>query len=130
MILRVAHNCECAYEWQHHERLGAVAGLSAGEIERVREGPGAEGWSERQALLLRAADDLHASRTLSEERFRELRDVLSEVELIELCMLVGHYEMLAMTLNSLGVQPDTPPPGPPPRALAALQRLAERSGGR
>jgi hypothetical protein len=35
---------------------------------------------------------------------------MSETELIELCMLAGHYEMLAMTLNSLGVQPD-PPPG-------------------
>ena len=26
---------------------------------------------------------------------------LSEVELIELCLLIGHYEMLAMTLESL-----------------------------
>jgi hypothetical protein len=28
------------------------------------------------------------------------------VRLIELCMLIGHYEMLAMTLNSLGVEPE------------------------
>jgi hypothetical protein len=33
--------------------------------------------------------------------------------MIELCFLVGHYEMLAMTLNSLGVEPD-------PSALANL----------
>ena len=25
-------------------------------------------------------------------------------------MLVGHYEMIAMTLNSLGVQPEPPAP--------------------
>jgi alkylhydroperoxidase family enzyme len=31
---------------------------------------------------------------------------LDDVELIELCMLVGHYEMLAMTLSSLRVEPD------------------------
>jgi hypothetical protein len=31
---------------------------------------------------------------------------LRETELIELCFLVGHYEMLAMTLNSLGVRPE------------------------
>ena len=31
---------------------------------------------------------------------------LDEVELIELCMLVGHYEMLAMTLESIGVARD------------------------
>ena len=29
--------------------------------------------------------------------------------LIEICMLVGHYEMLAMTLNTLRVQPERPP---------------------
>jgi hypothetical protein len=30
------------------------------------------------------------------------------VRLIELCMLIGHYEMLAMTLNTLQVELDFP----------------------
>ena len=54
----------------------------------------------------RAADELHDARELSDELWAQLSEQLSEVELIELCMLVGHYEMLAMTLNSLRVQPD------------------------
>ena len=29
-----------------------------------------------------------------------------ERQLIELCLLAGHYTMLAGTLNSLGVRPD------------------------
>ena len=33
---------------------------------------------------------------------------LDEVLLIELCMLIGHYEMLAMTLNTLEVEPELP----------------------
>ena len=45
VILRVAHNTGCEYEWGHHERLGRRAGLTPEEIERVRSGPGAEGWS-------------------------------------------------------------------------------------
>jgi alkylhydroperoxidase family enzyme len=122
MILRVAHNCGSEYEWRHHDRLGARAGLTVEEIERVREGPGADGWPSRRRLLLRAADELHAHRTLSDELWAELRGELSDVELIELCMLVGHYEMLAMTLNALRVEPDPPPSGPPSRLL----RLAER----
>ena len=60
VILRVAHNTRCEYEWGHHERLGKRAGLGVEEIERVRSGPAAEGWSERQALFLRAADATHA----------------------------------------------------------------------
>jgi hypothetical protein len=41
-------------------------------------------------------------------------------------MLVGLYEMLAMTLNSLGVQPDPPPLGRLPPAARLLQALAGR----
>ena len=37
---------------------------------------------------------------------QQLSHHLDEVLLIELCMLIGHYEMLAMTLNSLEVEPD------------------------
>jgi AhpD family alkylhydroperoxidase len=112
VILRVAHNCDCAYEWGHHERLGRRAGLTPGEIERVRAGADADGWSERQALLLRAADELHASRTLSDDLWDALRPLLNDQELIELCMLIGHYEMLAMTLNALSVEPESSSPAP------------------
>jgi AhpD family alkylhydroperoxidase len=126
VILRVAHNSHCDYEWRHHEVLGALAGLSADEIERVREGPGAAGWSHRQQLLVRAADELHAQRTLPDALWAELRPLYSDAELIELCMLAGHYEMLAMTLNALRVQPDPLPAGRPPRPARLLQRALAR----
>jgi AhpD family alkylhydroperoxidase len=106
VILRVAHNTGCDYEWGHHERLGARAGLGDEEIARVREGAAAPGWSERQALLIRAADEMHGEGRIGEELWGELSGILDEVRLIELCLLIGHYEMLAMTLNSLEVQPD------------------------
>ena len=126
VILRVAHNCGCVYEWQHHVRLGRAAGLSPGQIELVKTSDQAEGWSPRQALLLRAADELHARRTISDELWAELRPSLSDAELIELCMLVGHYQLLAMTINSLGVQPDPPPPAPPSRSTRLLRAAFAR----
>jgi AhpD family alkylhydroperoxidase len=107
LILRVADQCGCEYEWGHHERIGRAAGLSRDEISRVREGWQAAGWTPRQAALLRAADELHEQRSISDEVWALLRPELSDAQLIELCMLVGHYEMLAMTLNSLRVQPES-----------------------
>jgi alkylhydroperoxidase family enzyme len=127
LILRVAHNCGCEYEWRHHERLAVRANLGREDVERVRQGSGAAGWSRRQELLLRAADELHAERTISDSLWAELRPLYSDRELIELCMLVGHYEMLAMTLNALGVQPDRLRRGRPPR-LARLLRRTRRGG--
>jgi AhpD family alkylhydroperoxidase len=106
VILRVAHNCGCEYEWHHHERIAQTVGISAEEVERVRYGAAAAGWTDHQALVLRAVDELHADRDLGDETWDELRATYSDVQLIEFCMLVGHYEMLAMTLNSLRVEPD------------------------
>jgi AhpD family alkylhydroperoxidase len=105
VILRVADRCGCEYEWRHHERIGRRVGLSADDIARIRDGTDG-GFSERQALLLRAVDELHDTRDISDETWAGLRTYLSEVDLIELCMLAGHYEMLAMTLNALRVEVD------------------------
>jgi AhpD family alkylhydroperoxidase len=106
LILRVAHNTGCDYEWSHHARIGRAVGLGAEEISRVREGPEAPEWSPRQGLLLRAADELHAEGRIGDELWAELAELYEPRLLIEICLLVGHYEMLAMTLNSLGVQPE------------------------
>ena len=126
VILRVAHNCGSEYEWRHHDRLGRLAGLSAADMERVRSGPDAPGWTPRQALLLRAADALHADRDIADELWAELAAELSATDLIELCLLIGHYEMLAMTLNALRVEPDTLPSGGGAVVPRFVRRLAER----
>ncbi|HEY6779966.1 MAG TPA: hypothetical protein VI111_03380, partial [Thermoleophilaceae bacterium] len=106
-------------------------GLSQEEIDRVAIGAAAEGWSERRRLLLRAADELHERRTISNGLWAELTTILNEVELIELCMLVGHYEMLAMTLRSLDVQPDPMPAAGASRASRLLETtLARRQAKR
>jgi len=107
VILRVASLAPSEYEWGHHERIAQRFGLDRAAIERVRDGADAEGWSPRQVAILRAVDELHATRTLADGTWDALRAAgLNETELIELPMLVGHYEMLAMTLNALRVRPD------------------------
>src|SRR5690606_34781064 len=128
VILRVAHLCECEYEWHHHAQLARQAGLTDKELAAVLEGPAAAGWTPRQRLLLTAAEELLNTRTLSDETWQALRGELSERHLIELPMLVGHYEMLAMTINSLRIQPDTPRR---PTGLArVVQALSARFTGR
>ena len=111
VILRVAWNTRCRYEWDHHVRMGREAGLSEADIERVADGPEAEGWSERQAAILTATDELHSDGMVSDETWERLGAHLTEDKLlVELCFLVGHYEMLAMTITSLGIQPEAPLP--------------------
>jgi alkylhydroperoxidase family enzyme len=121
VILRVAFLCDSAYEWTQHERIAPRTGLDEAAVARVREGPDAPGWSERQEAIIRAVDELHATRSLGDSGWDALRAAgLTDVQLIELPLLTGHYEMLAMTLNALRIPPDRF------RARGALHLLARR----
>jgi alkylhydroperoxidase family enzyme len=107
VILRVAVLCGSAYEWTQHERIAPRAGLDEADVARVRDGADAPGWSDRQAAIIRAVDELHATHTLGDENWAALRAAgLTDTQLIELPLLAGHYAMLAMTLNALRVPPD------------------------
>ena len=111
VILRVAGLRGCDYEYGHHVRIGRRAGLTAADIDRVGRadhGATAEGWTARQRAILAAVDELHHDGDLSDPTWTALREQLDEVGCIELCMLVGHYEMLATTITALRIQPDPP----------------------
>jgi alkylhydroperoxidase family enzyme len=103
LILRTGWNCTAEYEWAQHREISRSIGITDEEITRVREGPDAAGWDPFDASLLRAADELHAQSKITDDTWAKLTDRYDEKQLIEVPMLVGHYHMVAFTLNSLGV---------------------------
>ena len=113
VILRTAVNCRCDYEWVQHVKLAERAGLSEDEIVAAARVDASTCLTWRQQRLLDATDELHEVRRISTTTFGRLEHALSSRQLMELCMLVGHYEMLAMTINSLAIQPE-------PTAIAHL----------
>jgi 4-carboxymuconolactone decarboxylase len=104
LILRTAWNCRAHYEWDHHVAIGRSAGLSDDEIARVAEGPDADGWTAAEAALLRAADELHDHDRIDDATWATLAADHSTAQMVEVCMVVGQYHLVAFTLNSLGVQ--------------------------
>jgi alkylhydroperoxidase family enzyme len=109
VILRVAWNCRCRYEWGQHVAIGLRAGLKPEAIASVPQGPDAPAWSPRQRAVLLATDELHAQRQVSRSTWDFLAEHLGSRRSIEVTMLVGHYEMLAGVLNSacLPLEADT-----------------------
>lgn len=103
MILRVAWNCRCRYEWGQHVPIALLAGVPADDIARLAHGPDASGWRAHQAALLQAVDDLHRQRAISEAAWQRLGEHFNERRMLEISMLIGHYEMLAGVLNSAGL---------------------------
>lgn len=106
VTLRTAWNVGAHYEWAHHVVWSRFGRIGPDDLERIGEGPMAPGWTERQAALLQATDELHAERMISDDTWARLNTFLDQRQLVELCFLVGHYEMIGMCINSFGVQPE------------------------
>jgi alkylhydroperoxidase family enzyme len=106
VILRVATLRGSAYELRQHLRIGRAAGLTADEIDRVQD-LGAR-WQGRDRVLLAAVDQLVRDRDLDDAGWQALRAELSEVDCLEFCLLVTHYDLLATVLGTLRIPPDEP----------------------
>ncbi len=104
LILRTAWLSRGDYVWGRHNVMGQGAGLTGAEIRRITAGPDAPGWSDFDALLLRAADELHTSRFISAATWNGLADRYTQDQLVEVVLIVGNYTQLTMFQNTLGVQ--------------------------
>ena len=105
LVLRTAWNCRSDYEWGEHVRIAVAGGMDPATVERIPAGPDAPGWEERQRLLLRVADELHALSRIEDATWSELAQIFEEKALIELPLVVGFYHLIACALGALAIQP-------------------------
>ena len=106
LILRTGWRCQAPYEWAQHVVIGRAAGLAADDFVLLGAEAvpvGTDGWD---ALLVRAADELHADACLSDATWAALGARYDERQLIEVPMVVGLYHQVSFVLNSLGVPLD------------------------
>ena len=120
-ILRTAWNCGADYQWVAHAGYARAADVPDEVIERVGVGPLSPLWDEVERATLRAVDELHLDGMISEDTWVRLAEHLEPPQLIELTMLVGNYEMIAMIMNSVGILPDEQAPDLPGNKFRAHQ---------
>ncbi len=104
VILRVAWQCGAAYEWWHHVPLALRAGLRPEEIAAAAGAPPAAGLCERRRVLIAVTDDVLVRQALSDDTWKAARQTLTEREMIEACLLIGHYQGLASAIGGRGIQ--------------------------
>jgi alkylhydroperoxidase family enzyme len=120
VILRTAYRFDGRYEWAQHLEMGEAQGVTRPEMAAL--GDGAEGgldavaWSALERAALQAVDDTAADGAVSDATWTALSEHMSDGELIELLMLIGHYLMLTTVLRSLRIELE-------PRAEAAARTV-------
>jgi alkylhydroperoxidase family enzyme len=106
LILRTGWLCRSEYEWGQHAAIGRMVGLTEDEIRRTTQGPDAAGWDPFEAMLLRAADELHEDAMITEGTWAALTAAYDDRQMLDLVFTVGQYTLVSMALNTFGVQLD------------------------
>jgi alkylhydroperoxidase family enzyme len=106
VILRTGYLCRSGYEFVQHTRVGERAGLSAAEIARIKAGAGAPGWSESDAVLLRACEELVRDHFISDAAWAGLAKYFSQRQCMDVVFTTAQYTQVSMMLNAFGVQLD------------------------
>ena len=113
LILRIGWLCQAKYEFGQHTLLGKRVGLTDEEILRITKGPDEPGWSNFDAALVRAADELYYDAIISDATWKLLSERYNEKQLMDVIFTVGQYNLVSWALNTLGVQLDKGVPGFP-----------------
>jgi AhpD family alkylhydroperoxidase len=106
LVLRVAWLTRCPFEWASHEPLARRMGMTDEEIDGILAGPAASCWNDLEAALLRAVEDLMADSTIGDATWSVLRNAYDDLQLIEVPVVVGQYQLVAYFNNTFGVEPD------------------------
>jgi 4-carboxymuconolactone decarboxylase len=103
LVLRTAWRCQAEYEWGRHIRWAHRSGLTDVEIDRLKLSGLSPDWEPFDAILVRAADELHDDACIGDETWSVLATRYDESQLIEVPMVVGAYHVGAFASNSLGI---------------------------
>lgn len=101
-VLRIAHLTSCAYEWDEHVTIGKDAGLSDDDIAALQRGEAAE---EFDRTVLTAVDELVEKTRITDQTWAALGERMDKHQLMDFVFTIGGYHMLAMALNTFGVEP-------------------------
>jgi len=105
VINRVCARCGAQYEWGVHvAAFGEAAGFSPQQNAAIAD-PAADdaALSERDRLLVRMADELHDTATVSDDLWPRLAAVWTPPQLVELLMLAGWYHAISYVCNAARV---------------------------
>jgi len=116
-ILLVARFWTQDYEWGAHRKHALAAGLAPATIEAIREGRRPEGLAEDEAALHDFVAELLQTKRVSDATYARAAQLFGESGVVDLCGIVGYYQLLALTMNVART--------PAPEGEAPLPRFPE-----
>lgn len=109
VIDRVCARCGAEYEWGVHvAAFAADAGFTPAQTAAIAvAGADRAPLTARDRLLVRLADELHDTATVSDALWEALADTWTPPQLIELLLLAGWYRAISYVCNAAAVPLET-----------------------
>jgi hypothetical protein len=120
LILRTCARCDAGYEWGVHVTAYAqAAGLDDKTVHATATVTVAAlaTRSDEDAIVMRVADELHDTATLSAQLFEATQGLWGEIALLEMAAVVGFYHLISFMARTAGI-PSEPWAAPFPEAAA------------
>lgn len=108
LILTVAQECRCAYEWTHHAQIAEKLGVTRDTI-RALGSPAAESQAAPTGPALRYARLVALNEPVDDATVATLLEAFGDRGFVDLTVLVGYYSMLARVINTLQVPLEVEP---------------------
>lgn len=106
VTVRIAWLRRGEYEWVQHVKMARAAGMTDEEVDAIAVGADAPVWSPVDAALLRATDEMCHDHYVGDATWKELEAEFDRQQLMDIVFTVGAYDMLAMAMNTFGLQLD------------------------
>jgi 4-carboxymuconolactone decarboxylase len=107
VIHRTTARCGAAYEWGVHAVVfAAPLGLDADWLRATWHGDPDDFADSGQALLVRLADELHDTATVTEATWAALRERYDYDQLVELVCLAGFYHLVSYLCGAFALAPE------------------------
>jgi alkylhydroperoxidase family enzyme len=103
MIDRTTARCGSEYEWGVHAAFFAErAELTPEQVRATVVGASGDAvWSAREQLIVRLADELHETNSVSDGLWSELGAEFEDEQILELIVLAGFYHTVSYLTNAL-----------------------------
>ena len=102
-ILRVGDLAKAEYEFSKHSVGGLRAGLTQQQIDAIHDWAASSEFSSEERAVLAYTDEVARDIQVSDETFAALKEHFSELEIVELTVVIGYYGMVSRFLVALDV---------------------------
>ena len=98
-ILLVARHWTQDYEWGAHRKMALKAGVEPSTIEAIRDGRRPKSLTTEEQSVYDFVSELLQTKRVSDETYAHSAKLFGENGVIDLCGIVGYYQLLALTMN-------------------------------